>query len=332
MDSTTIPATTEVSLGGGHGGQYSSKYANLMALFSIISDLWLWMSPVFLILGIGGNLLSIVVLSRPGLRKSATSVFLIALAVADSLLLLTGLLKHWLVFLIETDIRDINDSSCKIHVMLTYVAKYMTRWILVCVSIERFIAVLFPTHHKRLFTRTKAIIIVAIMSVFFFLVCLQMYVMFGKDIDGACNVRIVYDNYWLSVWQQIDMIISSLLPFIIMTGATVSIAVKLFIIKTPDGSNKVTSLTRSLLAVNLVFLITTMPQGVVYAMGRTFYLKPLKTIWIVHFTTGMMVYVNSSVNFYLYVLTGRRFRLAFIALFKRGVQVGTSTDASTTKN
>ena len=318
--------------GGGHGGEYGGKYASIMELFRILTDLWLWLCPIFLILGIGGNLLSVAVLSRPTLRKSATSVFLIALAVADTLFLLTGLMRHWLVYLIGTDVRDINESSCKIHVMLTYVARYMSRWILVFVSIERFIAVLFPTHHKTLFSRTKALIIVMIMSVFFFLVCLQMYVMFGRDTNGTCGTLSAYDDYWLGVWQQIDMVIGSLLPFIIMIGATVSIVVKLFLIKSPDGSNKVTSLTIPLMAVNLVFLITTMPQGIVYAMGKSFYMNSLSVVGIVHFTTGMLVYVNSSVNFYLYVLTGRRFRLAFIALFRRGVQVGTSTDVSTTRN
>ena len=325
MDSTTVSGTTVETAGGLGGGAP-------ITIFQFIAHLWLWLSPILLLLGIGGNILSIVVLSRPDLRKSATSVFLIALAVADSLFLITGLLKHWLVPLIDFDVRKINDTSCKVHVMMTYVARYTTRWVLVCLSSERYVAVLFPTHHKTLFTRVKALIVVAILFAFFCIVCVQMYVIFGLTNRETCSPLPAYANYWSGTWQQIDTIVSSLLPFVIMLTVTISIIVKLFIIKSPDKSNKVTSVTRTLLAVNLVFLLTTMPQGVVFAMGNGFYMYPLKTVAIAHFTSGMLVYVNSAVNFYLYVLTGRRFRLVFLGLFKRGVQVGISSGTNSNTN
>ena len=49
---------------------------------------WVYVSPWILLIGIAGNILTLLVMSRHRLRGSSTYVYLSAMAVADSLALL----------------------------------------------------------------------------------------------------------------------------------------------------------------------------------------------------------------------------------------------------
>ena len=62
-------------------------------------------SPVLLLVGTVGNVLSILVMSRRSLRGSQASLYLIVLAVSDIMALYTGLLRHFLHKVFDLDIR-----------------------------------------------------------------------------------------------------------------------------------------------------------------------------------------------------------------------------------
>ncbi len=64
---------------------------------SLGRNLWAYGSPVLIIIGTVGNLLSAVVMLRQNLRKCTTSLYLLVLAVVDTLVLYTGLLRHWIL-------------------------------------------------------------------------------------------------------------------------------------------------------------------------------------------------------------------------------------------
>lgn len=59
-------------------------------------QLKLYVSPIILFFGILGNTLSFAVLTSRALRRVSTYNYLAGLSVADSLVLLTGLLPRWL--------------------------------------------------------------------------------------------------------------------------------------------------------------------------------------------------------------------------------------------
>lgn len=53
-------------------------------------------------------------------HKSSTSFILSVLAFADCLMVNTGLLRFWIAFAFDVDIRTFSSSGCKFHIMLTY--------------------------------------------------------------------------------------------------------------------------------------------------------------------------------------------------------------------
>ncbi|KAH3857069.1 hypothetical protein DPMN_099667 [Dreissena polymorpha] len=70
--------------------------------------IWKVVPPVFILLGTIGNSLSILVLNRRSIRVSTMALFLTVLACSDLLVLYSGLLRQWLIYLFYTDVRHIS--------------------------------------------------------------------------------------------------------------------------------------------------------------------------------------------------------------------------------
>jgi len=54
-------------------------------------------------------------------HKSSTSFILSALAITDAAMVDIGLLRQWIYFQFDFDVRDLTSSfGCQLHIMLTY--------------------------------------------------------------------------------------------------------------------------------------------------------------------------------------------------------------------
>jgi len=61
-----------------------------------IRALWMYAGPVIFLVGLAGNSLVLVVMTRRRMRGTSTSVYLSLMAVADLFVLVVGLLPDWL--------------------------------------------------------------------------------------------------------------------------------------------------------------------------------------------------------------------------------------------
>jgi hypothetical protein len=85
------------------------------------------------------------------------------------------------------------------------------------------------------------------------------------------------------------------------------------------SDNHATQITVTLLFVNIVFIITTTP-ALIYLMGRSTWVdedlgmtEEQEIIWAI---VNLMVYINHSINFILYFLSGQRFRRTVLETFR----------------
>ncbi|XP_013389190.1 G-protein coupled receptor daf-37 [Lingula anatina] len=139
---------------------------------------------VFLVFGTAGNILSIVVLRRPFMRKTWTGFFLSSLAVVDTLVLWTGLLRHTIkAYNPDTDIRDLSSIGCKLHRFLLYVFLDMSAWILVALTVGRYITVCHVFKASTWCTRKRALI--ALLVIILFTVGLNLHTLWTVDLN--CN-------------------------------------------------------------------------------------------------------------------------------------------------
>lgn len=119
----------------------------------VLDELTRYYPPVLVFLGSIGNILSLLVLSRRSLRNLSSSYFLAALNINDTCFLMCVLIT-WLAYF---DINISNyDYACQILTFMSGLCSFLSVWLVVAFTAERFVAVLFPLRRRTLCTVKKA--------------------------------------------------------------------------------------------------------------------------------------------------------------------------------
>lgn len=308
--------------------------------------IWKTIPPILLVLGTVGNVLTIIVLIRSKSRTSSTAMYLLALAVSDLLVLWTGLLRQWIKYMFDIDLRHFSETGCKIHVFFVYLSTQCSSWLLVAVTLERFVGVWLPHKVKQGCTPRIAAVIICLVVVCLMLLNVHwfygmgMYTILHENVTYQFNCNPVYDHYLDFVgfkWPWIDLCVFSLVPFTILLLGNISIIVRVLVSKhktrrriaplntaaSVQKDDKTTQLTLLLVMLNLVFFICTIPISI-YLIGEPKWIKKLETYhdlavlrlwWAV---VNSFMYLNSATNFILYFLSGSRFRQEVKSLFLGG--------------
>ena len=123
--------------------QQKSLESQLME-YQLRQSLLLYVPPVLIVMGTVGNLMSFVVLRCRAMVKVSSYHYLASLAIADTVVLFIGLLRLWLGELTGTDFHDSSDWVCKLTVSFGYTASDLSVWLIIAVTVERYIVVCFP--------------------------------------------------------------------------------------------------------------------------------------------------------------------------------------------
>ena len=140
-----------------------SKDSPVELIYSKITNYVLLIGlPLIIVPGVIGNILTVLVLLRRFGRWSFTAVFLFVLAISDTVQLL-NLLSGWIWDeLAKQDVRQLSDLGCKLLTFFRYGPIHYSSWILVAVTVERFICVFWPHHVKQRCTRNIASVVASL--------------------------------------------------------------------------------------------------------------------------------------------------------------------------
>ena len=280
------------------------------------NKIWIYASPVLIILGTIGNILSGKVMLGKRLRKHTTSVYLIGLAVVDTFILYADLPWNWINAVFEINIRDLSFAYCKINLFCMYYVIQLEAWILVCVNIERLTAVFLPMKAKKLFTKRSALIQMAIVASVLFVINSHIFWTQTLVDDGSVYVCMEHPDFAmfrLHVYGWIDMVLASVLPFSVMFVSSIAICVKLYMqskIGGSSASSKTTTITVMLITVCIVFVLCSLPITIFLSDTEYFVTRygccfSWNVIWPV---VSIVMFTNNAVNFLLYSISGPRFR------------------------
>ncbi|CAH1796257.1 unnamed protein product [Owenia fusiformis] len=302
--------------------------ADIVTKATIAKELWTYCAPLIIIVGTIGNTLSFIILTRKNMRKSTSSIYLSVLAVVDSTVLYTGLLRHWIRHISDIDIRSITLGGCKFHIFLVYFSLDLSAWILVAVTFERLVAVYIPYKARVYCTSFTTFITVCAISFVLFFINLHFFWTYGYikindrgDIFVACIIaEEKYKHFARYTWPWLDMCIASFIPFFIMFTSNVLIIIKVRKLSSTNES-KMTFMTAMLLTVNFVFIICTSPI-VLYLNFYETWNPGSDELTIakrkLHFVIcNLLMYTNNSINFLLYCLSGPTFRRDLRKLLRR---------------
>ncbi|KAK2150062.1 hypothetical protein LSH36_425g00023 [Paralvinella palmiformis] len=300
-----------------------------------------YIAPCLIFSGIIGNLLSLVVLLSKQFKKvSSSSTFILSvLALTDIGVLSCGLMRHWILNLTEdrVDVRCLSVFSCKVHVFLTYFLPQLSAWSLVLLTFERFVSVKWPMKAKQILNRSRMITAWTIMiltltiinSHFFITQSLEQIDI--KDYEDNTETLVLCSSvkaiYFVNViWPWLDLVMLSIIPT--MSILTFNITLSLEIIQAHrrrvsqmrvKETDESLSITAMLIGISVLFLVTTIPVSVYfiwiqYNSDDTY--KQLFTTLTAYSITNIIYYLNSSVNFLVYCISGSKFRNALVAIFR----------------
>ncbi|CAH1793443.1 unnamed protein product [Owenia fusiformis] len=300
------------------------------------------------VLGIAGNILSIVILSKE--KHLTTSIYLLrALAISDmSFLMLVIFIDP--MYAMYTTTHFVPQTAAWPNQMtsaLPYIlpvistSQTLTTWMVLLVTIDRFIQVCIPLSASRLCTlpRAKMAVVVTVGLSFMYNVP-RFWEYVPNNVQFPCGTTVVLgytafgkNNYYTYIYQiclnAIFRYMGPVLVLIILNGNLI-IALKDAHRRRQQmtGNEKeAQNITFTLVIVATSFLLCIMPYNTVNVMVTLWNTnnaaKPDQLIMRYLLAVGnFLLKVNSSVNFLIYCLTGKRFRETFISMccpgFRRG--------------
>ncbi|XP_076452261.1 uncharacterized protein LOC143287904 [Babylonia areolata] len=291
---TTRHNTTEVS----------KVSVTSVSLHQLSVSLWIFCYPALLVLGTFGNVISIVLMRRMMTRESTINLFFIALAVGDLMALYSGIPLKWITMAFGVSIIN-NWPAFYFPCFIIYLSTGgFVGWVLVCMTLQRAFSVAWPHHVNRVFTRGRIVTtITGVALVQLLLYIHHLYCVYETSTGNMTEARknTASGNVHASLKRQKDA----------------------------------NSVTVTIIIVSLTFIVLTLP---IFIYGDLYQFKDQSKmsaqqraeVFLFYTISSLLASTNSSINFYLYCLTGRRFREEFVKRDKNDVKMQTVTCLSLT--
>ena len=306
--------------------QFNRSYCGM---YILSRKLWLYVPPIILIIGTIGNILSFIILTRKRMTGSTYS-YLAVLAIADTIYLYSGLFKQWIRTLTGYDVLQVSNWSCKGITMLMYTASHYSVWLIIAVTMERYIAVRWPLKAKTMCTKRRAIIV--IISLLVGIIGINSHIAWTFQVLPTANNSTLCSGERV-IWPWVDACLYSFLPLLVISTLNGLIIQKVVAARKDrkkmsgqgqdrrqtqvDGGVK---LTIMLLAISFTFLVTTVPINILLIALNVYLPKDLPIPEYAKYTllqtvVALLMYTNHSINFFLYCVTGQKFREHLRTLF-----------------
>lgn len=284
--------------------------------------------PIMFVFGVIGNILSFIIL-RKG-QQTSTNFYLMFVAISDAFVVVS---LSFVLFLASiANINLVSVFNCQVLEGIFICSAYLSSWSLVAVATDRFIAVYFPLKAKIYCTRKKSKIICYFFFVFFFFA--SSIVFFGLEKSHKirrmgstvlnCRGRTdIIDFIYTRIMKVFDITMYSALPAALMLLLNIGIIFKITCDnKVGPTSNTMAKTskktTKLLLTVTTAFIVCSVPQtiiSVIASYGKDTFGDGYNLFQLIYDLSSLLVILNHSVNFVMYMLTASYFRNSFLRTF-----------------
>ena len=274
--------------------------------------------PSIIIFGLLGNTFSVVILLRARFRRRSISLYLLALAILDSIFLLSCHPTAWTVdILFGVNYPALSDTACQVSQYITAWSRTSSAWVLVVLTVERMLAMSIPHLAQNFTSRRRAAISVFIVVLINGLVYIYSFFVFGKyPYGGKCYWRRSAETSRIHVLLSVfDFLLYMVIPSTIMATCN---SVLLFLLyysrevkQRTQTENKHIVIT--IVCVTMAFILLTSPM----CLNNIIYLSGVKIdppIWLFTVLYSLDL-LNHAVNFMLYSISGPAFRSEIKSMF-----------------
>ncbi|XP_069689497.1 FMRFamide receptor [Periplaneta americana] len=285
------------------------------------------------ILGIFGNIISMIILSRPQM-KSSINYLLIGLARCDTVLIMTSVLLFGIPAIYKyTGYLFVYYFKVYPHLVLVVyplalIAQTVSVYLTLTVTLERFVAVCHPLQARSLCTYGRArlyVILIILFSTLYNLPRFWEVQLVELTYESKYNTTLYEVNmsplrnnpFYISIYiHWLYLIFIYFLPFTSL--AVLNAAIYRQVRRANQERQRLSRLQKKeiglatmLLCVVVVFFLCNI-LALVNNIFEAFYGNPPDQVVA---TSNMLITINSSVNFIIYVIFGEKFKRLFLKLF-----------------
>ncbi|CAC5378892.1 unnamed protein product [Mytilus coruscus] len=293
----------------------------------------IFLLPTCLILGVGGNFITLVVLNNKAFLNWTSKYFLVALSLSDNLLLLTQPLNKPVVMnLFGRDYRALSNLGCKLYFWFFKNGKMTSSWFVVLLCAERFVAVKYPFKVKLLFCKRNCLI--AIASVYIVQGVYNGVWSWAHNIleDGRCypdgfdkndpEATILFRNMLIAgccLYSFVPIAIMVTLTPMIISSLKTRAKKRQKMTRSQGKDIEIIRITTMLLSIVITYIVCVAPVTVLHMLSffqgvKSFGNNP-KPFLIFRNVSQMLEQLNYTINFFVYVVANRRFRGGVVELF-----------------
>ncbi|XP_033331947.1 C-C chemokine receptor type 1 isoform X3 [Megalopta genalis] len=318
--------------------QRDAAAAGIELIENVFRGLQFYYTPILVYLGTLGNCLSVIVFFGTKLCQYSSSVYLAALAISD-----TGFLVS--VFVVWLNMLEVGlfnrPGFCQFFIYLTTLCSFMSVWLVVVFTIERFIAVQYPMYRQSMCTVARAKVTVAVLTMLAMILCSPVLWFSATSVQynekgnvTECGHLAEGLESWATVYNTIDTVLTFAIPFTVIIVLNVLIARAIYrhikirksltneprtgIGRQPPysslrGNLAQTKITKMLLVVSTVFLCFNLPAYVLRIYAFLHFQEAVyatRSVALAQQICNLLFNTNFGINFILYCATGQNFRRA----------------------
>ena len=281
--------------------------------------------------GLISNIISFIIYKRKVFSKQSIGTYLSWLSVSNLIAILTILQNLFVKFEWTKTL-----IYCKFYVYLHYINIQYCSWILVINSFDHLLSVTMAFKYKIKLLQEKCYQITILLFVLLILFLINIPLLLNSFYDAAtfeCDLYEKY-NYLIAI---LDMLVCTLIPFVLMTISTTIIIIRLFqwkndthSIRTQNESRRnvrKTQFARTVIGINLLFLICNLPISIIliiinYKNLNDSNLKPsideqllAAKLELSYKVFHMLMYSHNASPLIIYLICNKLFRKEFLIFF-----------------
>jgi hypothetical protein len=280
--------------------------------------------PMILCFGMIGNMVGLVVVSQKKMKKIGPRLTYLFLFLMDTIFLPLIIINH-LGYAYGLDLLVVNSISCKINTYINFFLGAVSPWLLVYISVEKFISIQYPgkSFSFRSLKNQLIYFIVLIVS------CCSYYtpIIFSYDITTTYENNTIVSKFCyfnsiqdLIIGTWMDLALRCLTPFILMLIFSILLISAIFRARgrvlsafTSAQNNRFEREIRHAITsiiMNITFILFEMPLSV--SLLQSF----VSANWsYINQFTFYLFYCSYSINFYVMFISNSLFRNEFLNLF-----------------
>ncbi len=295
---------------------YYDYGSNMVDVFSITQYV---LMPVCL-LGILGNSGTLWVMSVPPFTHMPHCVLCRALAVVDLLKLTEQLIQGVLYSGWGLLLPGLSRATCKMHMFLILTLTQLDAWCITSLAIERLLAVCIPLKMKGLITKGR-LRVLACLVVFFLLWNAELLFRFDlvwiEDFEFWTCMPVT--NFGIRGFsgtkEGISEMLTTLIPICIMVPCNMAILLRLYQqhrkrqqlgANNTTNDKELTRMTIMICSITFAFIALMTPVSIYISIWGYGDVSVQNDIWFSVFYS--LEILNTSLNFYAYIMTGKQFR------------------------